>query len=566
LIPVSEIIHESLFYQLASILLLAGILGFIGLKLCQPLIVAFIATGIVIGPDCLNIVTGHSVPMDLLAKLGVSLLLFTVGLKLDLTLIRTLGRVALVTGMGQMAFTAMAGFLICLAFDFGAVSSLYIAVALSFSSTIIIVKLLSDKREIDSLHGRISLGILIVQDIFVVLCMALLSAFGTEKAGGALPIDILMVFLKGAGLIGFVAFFVTYIATPLMKPVARSPELMVTFAVGWATAFAALVEAMGFSIELGGLLAGIALASTPFRDIVSSRLSGLRDFMMLFFFAALGAKIDLGSLGGRGVHALALSAFTLLGKPLIVMVIMGYMGYKKRTAFYTGLTLGQISEFSLIFIGMGLTLGLVDSETVGLVTLVGLITIALSTYMITYSQHFYAMLEPFPGRFERPHLRRQPADAPIAHNVHYDVVLFGLGRYGSEIARELLDQDASVLGIDFDPDAVRQAKKREAHRNFSGAYGDVMDPDEALPPSLASIQWVICAIPLHRSTLHNQDPRLILLETLKMKGFKGKIAMISHDREELDELKRKGVDLVLTPFLDAARQAVRGILHEHRKA
>lgn len=558
---ISEIIHGSLFYQLASILLLAGVLGFIGLKLRQPLIVAFIATGIIIGPDCLGIVSGHSVPIEMLAKLGISLLLFTVGLKLDLSLIRTLGRVALATGLGQMIFTALVGFLICLCFDFGTVSSLYIAVALTFSSTIIIVKILSDKREIDSLHGRISLGILIVQDIFVVLCMALLSAFGTEKTGGALPVEFLMVFLKGAALIGFVAFFVTYVATPLMNPVARSPELMVTFAVGWATAFAALVEALGFSIELGGLLAGISLASTPFRDIFSSRLSSLRDFMLLFFFTALGSKIDLGGLSARIVPALVLSGFTLIGKPLIVMIIMGYMGYKKRTGFMAGLTLAQISEFSLIFMGMGLTLGHVDGEMIGLVTLVGLITISLSSYMITYSQHLYAGMEPFLGPFERKRLHPHLASgAPDGHDKHYDVILFGLGRYGSEIADELLERGASVLGIDFDPDAVRHAKKKEAHKNFFAAYGDVTDPSDALPSSLDKTQWIVCAVPLHRSTLQNHDSRLILLETLKMKGFKGRVAMISHERSEVEELKQRGVDLVLTPFIDAARQAVRGIL------
>ena len=199
---------------------------------------------------------------------------------------------------------------------------------------------------------------------------------------------------------------------------------------------------------------------------------------------------------------------------------------------------------------------------IGLITLVGLITIALSTYMITYSQQLYTMLAPFLKPFERKHPHRRHAGMSAEEGRHYDVILFGLGRYGSEIAKDLLDRGTSVLGLDFDIDIVRQTKKTDLHKNFAAAYGDVTDPHEALPLELDKVKWVVCAVPHRRSTLHNHDSRLILLETLKLKGFKGKTAMVSHSHEESEELKKRGVHLILTPFVDAARQAVRGIVQD----
>lgn len=565
-----DLIHHSLFYQISAIMMVAGIIGFIGLKLKQPLIVAFIAAGLLVGPDLLNIVPAESKAIDTLAELGIALLLLMVGLKLDLTLIRTLGGVALATGLGQVLFTALFGFVICLGFGLGVVPSLYVAVALTFSSTIIIVKLLSDKHEIDSLHGRIALGFLIVQDIFVVLCMVILSAFGIGAGGnGGIVGELMMVLLNGAALVGFILIFIAKIATPLMTRLAHSPELMTTFAVAWAAALAALADIMGFSIELGGLLAGVSLASTPFRDILASRLSSLRDFMLLFFFIALGSKINLDILGAQLIPAAALSVFVLVGNPLIVMAIMGFMGYGKRTGFLAGLTVAQISEFSLIFMAMGITLGHVGEDMLGLVTLVGLVTISLSTYMITYSQHLYTVCEPFLSPFERKKNRHKEDEGSTARRGKaYDIVLFGLGRYGSEIARDCLDRGASVLAFDFDPGVVRSIlADGKRNKNLGVGYGDVTDPDSVRHLPLETAKWVICAVPHHQLTLQDEDFRLTLIGALKdHPEFQGKIAVVSHHADEAERLRKAGADLILTPFPDAAKQAVRNILGDKETA
>ncbi|HET6518695.1 MAG TPA: cation:proton antiporter, partial [Geminicoccaceae bacterium] len=353
----------TVFYQVAALLVLASAVGLLGLALRQPLIVSFIAVGILAGPSVLGVVHS-SEPIELLAQLGIAVLLFLVGLKLDLHLIRTIGGVSLATGLGQVVFTSVIGFVICLALGLDPLTGLYVAVALTFSSTIIVVKLLSDKREIDSLHGRIALGFLIVQDLVVVLAMTVLSAFGVGVAADAPVAGVLLVVVNGALLLGAVGLFIRYVADPLLARVARAPELLLCFAIAWATFGAALADLLGFSKELGGLLAGVSLASTPYREAISSRLTSLRDFLLLFFFIVLGSHLDLGLVGGQVAPALVLSAFVLIGNPLIVLAIMGAMGYRKRTGFLAGLTVAQISEFSLIFMAMGLTLGHVDAEAV----------------------------------------------------------------------------------------------------------------------------------------------------------------------------------------------------------
>jgi Kef-type K+ transport system membrane component KefB len=335
-------------------------------------------------------------------------------------------------------FTSVFGYLIDLGLGLGHVTSLYVAVALTFSSTIIIVKLLSDKREIDALHGQIALGFLIVQDLVVVLAMIILSAIGIGSAGEAEGAEgLLSVVLSGGAMVVMVILFVRFLANPLTERLAQAPELMMISAIALAAIFAAVGELVGLGKEVGGLLAGISLASTPYRETIAARLAPLRDFLLLFFFIALGATLDLSLLGAHVVGAAVFSVFVLVGNPLIVLTIMGVMGYRKRTGFLAGLTVAQISEFSLIFVAMGVSLGHVAQDALGLVTMVGLVTIAASTYMITYSHHLYDRVEPLLGIFERKGTPREPRDTTSHGDEGFDVLLFGLGRFGTAIGMRL---------------------------------------------------------------------------------------------------------------------------------
>ena len=549
-----EFLAQSVFYEMAALLVLAALVGFVGQTLRQPLVVSFIAVGIIAGPSALGIARSEA-HIDLLAELGIAVLLFLVGLKLDLDLVRRLGRVALTTGLGQVGFTAALGFVIGLALGLGALTSLYVAVALTFSSTIIIVKLLSDKKEIDSLHGQIALGLLIVQDVVVVLAMILLSAMGVGGdgggEGGGAGADIALVLLYGGALLAVVMLFVRFAANPLVERLAETPELLVAFALGWTTLLAAVGHYLGFGKELGGLLAGVSLASTPYREALAARLASLRDFLLLFFFIGLGASLDLSVLGAQVGPAAVLSLFVLVGNPLIVLVIMGALGYRKRTGFLTGLTVAQISEFSLIFMAMGVSLGHVDTETLGLVTLVGLITIAASTYMISYSHRLYGVFEPFLGVFERRDADREER-AGAAAGSRADAVVFGLGRYGGAIAERLSARGWRVLGVDFDPGVVRQWRER----GLDVVFGDASDPELLGHLPLGRARWIVAAVPEHQGGFTHEDPRHVLLRGLAEQGFAGRTALAVHHEAAARALDDAGVDLVLSPFRDAADQAV----------
>ena len=533
-------IAEYPFYEFALILFFAALLGALGQLFRQPLIVMFIALGILVGPAFLDIVKSEE-NIKLLAEIGIAILLFIVGLKLDLRIIKSVGKIALITGMGQVIFTSLVGYFIALSLDFSSLHSFYIAVALTFSSTIIIVKLLSDKKEIDSLHGQIAIGFLIVQDMVVILVMIVLSSMGQEGAN-SVEEDIALTILSGLLLLLITYVMLKWIV-PILSPfLAKSTEMLTLFAIAWAVTLAALGEMIGFSGEVGAFLAGVSLASSKFKDVISTRLISLRDFLLLFFFVNLGANLNLEVIGNQIPSAMIFSAFVLIGNPLIVLIIMGIMGYRKRTSFLAGLTVAQISEFSLIFAGLGLAVGHLNEEVVGLITLVGLITIALSTYLILYSYQIYAFIAPALSPFEKKNPYREMDFKPMEHK-KYDVILFGLGRFGSKVA-EMLDghPDTTYLGIDFDPQLVEAYQKK----GKDVIYGDMEDPEilEHIPYRTSS-----CIL----STVTDREHSAHLVKKLKREGYSGQILITALNEKEQQLLLSCGADDVLLPHEMAAK-------------
>ncbi|MGD8525793.1 MAG: cation:proton antiporter [Thioalkalispiraceae bacterium] len=533
---------ENVFVQIGIVLGLAAIGGAVAQLLRQPLIVAFIVVGILLGPSVFGLVE-HRSEIELFARLGIALLLFIVGLKLDLHIIRTVGPVALASGLGQVIFTSVVGYLIALLLGMSHVTAIYVAVALTFSSTIIIVKLLSDKREVDALHGRIAVGFLIVQDIVVVLVMIGLTAFGKTGTDVHLGWEALKILFKGAAMLLTVALLMRFVLPWLLHRLAHSSELLMLFAIAWAVLGGSAGDILGFSKEVGAFLAGVSIASTPYREQVAARLVSLRDFLLLFFFIELGTTLDLSTLGAQLGASVVFSLFVLIGNPLIVMAIMGYMGYRKRTGFLAGLTVAQISEFSLVLVALGLNLGHLEQKTVGLVTLVGLITISVSTYMILYSHLLYERLAPWLSIFERKTPQRE-IDSQLDENVNVDVLLIGLGRYGAALAASLRERGYRLLAVDFDPDSI-QRHSREGYRVH---YGDAEDPEFVATLPLTRIQWVV-------STVRDRSINRMLLHALRQQNYRGNIAITTYNQQDACMFEQEGVDMVLMPYTDAAREA-----------
>ncbi len=531
---------ESGFAQIAITLVAAVAIGALALALRQPLIVGFIAVGILVGPASLGWVTAGS-ELELLASIGIAVLLFLVGLKLDPQLVRTTGPVALATGLGQVAFTAVVGYGIAIGLGFDVMSAAYIAIALTFSSTIIIVKLLSDKRELDDLHGRIAVGVLIIQDIVVVMVLILITAFGGESGEGV-GSRLLTILFRGGAFLGVLLALMRWVLPSLVGRMSKSRELLVLFGIAWAIGLAAVGDMLGFSVEVGAFLAGFSLAGTPYREAIASRLVSLRDFMLLFFFIDLGAKIQLDQIADTAGEAVVLSLFVLIGKPLIVLVIMGMMRYRRRTSALTGLTLAQISEFSLILVALGVRVGHIDESVLGLVTLVGLITIWLSTYLIIYSQPIFERLSRYLAIFERT----QPGEEQ--HGIHegdIDVIIYGAGRHGALIAEGLGSQGQHVMLVDIDPDALDRCRRD----GLNVIYGDAEDPEFMLSLPLDQASWVV-------STVRGLDANLALLHGLRAASFEGKVAITAHDALEAARLEAENVDIVVAPFAVAAERVI----------
>ncbi|MGK5499970.1 cation:proton antiporter [Streptomyces sp. URMC 125] len=532
------------FSLVAAVLALSAAVGLLATLLRQPLIVAFIGAGIVVGPTGLGWVEAEGT-VDLLARLGIAVLLFLVGLRLDLHLVRATGPVALATGLGQVLFTSVFGWLIALALGMDAVTALYVAVALTFSSTIIIVKLLSDKRELEQLHGRIAVGLLIVQDIVVVLVMIALTAFG-QRSGGNVPLSIALVLAKGLGLLAGAVLLMRYVLPRLLHHVARSQELLVLFGVAYAVSVAALSQWLGFGSEVGAFLAGVSLAPTTYRDALGARLVSLRDFLLLFFFLQLGARLEFAGAAEQITAAVVLSLFVLVGNPLIVLLIMAALRYPARVGFLTGLTVAQISEFSLILAALGHGLGHIDRAAVSLITIVGLVTIGGSTYLILYSQRICRRLEHLLGRIDRAPGRREPAGG----HGDVDVILYGLGRFGGPLADRLTASGHRVLAVDFDPHRVR----RNDRDGVTAVFGSAEDVHflETLP--LARARCVVSTIPL-------LETNKILLHGLRHHRYRGGTAFTAHSRRAAEQLRAARVDLVIEPF-DAAVSAAGDALDE----
>lgn len=534
-----NVLTEYPFYELAVILFLAAVLGALGQFLKQPLIVMFIFLGILVGPSVLDMVKSHD-KIDLLAEVGIAVLLFIVGLKLDLRIIKAVGKVALLTGIGQIIFTSLIGYFIGLGLGFSSLHSFYIAVALTFSSTIIIVKLLSDKKEINTLHGQIAVGFLIVQDIVVIVVMIIISAMGKEKEL-TLAGEIIRTFLTGVVLLVMTLGAMKWIIPKLSSFLAKSQEMLSLFAIAWAVTLAAVSEFMGFSREVGAFLAGLSLASSQFKDVISSRLISLRDFLLLFFFVNLGANLNLSVIGDQVSPAIIFSAFVLIGNPIIVIIIMGILGYRKSTSFLAGLTVAQISEFSLIFAGLGLAAGHITEETVGLITLVGLITIGLSTYLILYSHPLFEYISPFLKIFERKESLKDMSElSSIVDNV--DVIIFGLGRFGSKIA-ETIDQHKQInyLGIDFDPEILKDWKRK----NRKIVYGDADNTDILEHIPYQNTKCIVITIPETDYSLH-------LIKELKKNEYQGKIFVSIRNERNIGLFKQYSVDGILSPYKMAA--------------
>ncbi len=527
-----------------SILLLVTTVVTLGVKLLkQPLVVGYILAGIVTGPYFLNVL--HSThELELFSKVGIVFLLFIVGLHLNPKVIKEVGSISLVTGIGQVVFTSLIGFFLAILLGIDRLAALYVAIALTFSSTIIILKLLADKKDLQKLYAKIAIGFLLVQDVIATFVLIGVTVFTNGGEAGLLN-TLGWTLLKGFGLLVGLYLFTSLVLQKLTNYIAHSQELLFLFSLAWGTGLASLFLLLGFSIEIGALVAGVTMSLTPYADEMSSRLKPLRDFFIIIFFILLGSQMVIANLATIILPALLLSLFVLVGNPVIVILLMNLAGYSRRTGFLAGLTVAQISEFSLILASLGMRVGHLSQEVLSLVTLVGLITIAGSTYLILYADSIYPRIANILKKLELLKTRKTEKGAV---GEDYSSVIFGFDRVGDIFAEALTKAEQSYLVVDYNPASIQRVEKLQ----LPFRYGDASDVEflEELP--VTKPQLVVSTIP---DFVTNK----LIIRTMLEKNSKVLVVPIAHTITEAKELYDLGAAFVMIPHLLGAEYAARMI-------
>lgn len=521
----------SVFIELSILLAITTLISIFVKKLKQPLVIGYIIAGIIAGPYFLNVLQSTH-ELELFSKVGIVFLLFIVGLHLNPKVIKEVGNVSLITGLGQVLFTSLIGFLISVLLGIDTIAAIYVAIALTFSSTIIILKLLADKKDLQKLYAKIAVGFLLVQDIIATIILIGVTVFSQDSSTSLLQ-TIMPTLLKGIAIFITLLLFNHFLMQKITKFVAKSQELLFLFSLSWGVGLASLFVIAGFSIEIGALVAGVMLSATSYADEISSRLKPLRDFFIIIFFILLGSQLILTQLQTLLLPAILLSLFVLIGNPIIVILIMNLLGYNKRTGFMAGLTVAQISEFSLILASLGYRVGHLSQEIVSLITLVGLITIAGSTYLIIYSENIFPRFKKLLQLLE---LVKKKKESKGSVETDYNAIVFGYDRVGNNFVSVFKEQNESFVVVDFNPDSIQKMNLI----NIPNIYGDASDIEflEELPLKKPKI-----AI----STIPDLTTNKLILNTLLTRNKKIQFITIAHTTLEAKKLYDLGAAYVIIP-------------------
>lgn len=531
---------DNLFIELAAVLAGAGLIAFLMRFLKQPSIIAYIVTGLIIGPLGIFRIQ-HGDIFSGLSDIGITLLLFMVGLDLDISQLKRIGKAAVLVGVGQIVLTCLAGFVVLQMLGLDSTTSWYIAAAIAFSSTIIVVKLLSEKRDLQSLYGKLAIGIFLIQDITAIFILIFLSSSNNIAgpfAGFGIGGQIILTLAK-AFIVGVVVIWLSkYVFPKLIRSIEKSDELILLFALAWSLGLASLfsLPIIGFNAAIGGFVAGLALANSGVQHQMSSRIKPIRDFFIIIFFIVLGAGLTISNLSAVIVPAIIISIFVLLGKPLIVMLILGFMGYKPRVSFMTGITVAQISEFSLIMVALGFSSGHISSEHVTMITIVAIFTIGFSSYGIIYAEKIFKLLHPILWIFD---FHKSPREKVLDESPLVDhVVLVGAHRLGSHILESITDNKVgnrkNTVIIDFNPDITHYYEGL----GYTAICGDISDPYVQEITNLRKAKLIISTVP-------DLSDNLAIFEFIKRNKKKIQSIVTAQDEADASLLYQQGADYVL---------------------
>lgn len=528
---------DPIFLDIGIIIVIATLLGFSLRMLRQPIIPAYVLAGIVIGPFGLGLISNEKV-IATFSELGIAFLLFVVGIEMDFKRLRSIGLVASIGGTTQILALSLIGWIIAIFLGFSAIEATYIAMIVSFSSTMVVIKLLSDKNELDTLHGRIVIGFLLIEDIFAILCLLLISNINSLASVGLLPIVVIML-VKISILIIFALVMSKWVFPYVFKTAARSQEILFLFGITVCFIFAFLTSLIGLSIAIGAFIGGLSLANLPYNLEIVSKIKSLRIFFTTIFFTALGMRLVIGSFGAIVLPLIILVLFISLFKPFVTSLILSFFGYKKRTSMLTSMNLAQTSEFSLIIVALGISPAIghlsADSIIPSLAILLSVVTMIITSYTIKFDTRIYERIKKHFRFLDKIGSGTREIDMTSLSKDH-DVILVGYDRIGYNILRTLHKKKKDVLIIDFNPEIVRSLVQEGLHC----IYGDVSDTEILERLNIKEAEMIISTVP----DIHDN---LLVLQHAKKHNTKAVIFVTASKVDDALELYSHGADYVILP-------------------
>jgi Kef-type K+ transport system membrane component KefB len=536
--------HTDVVLQIGLAILAASVLAF-GAKLTrQPFIMAYLLAGVLVG-QTEGFGWVETSVIEPISELGLVLLLFLIGLEIDIKKLSEAGKAVAISGLTQFLICVALGLLAMplLGFAFLGLPGLYLAVAASLSSTLIVVKLLYDKLEIDSIPGRITLGILVFQDIWAILFLALQPNL-QDPSVFALAASL----VKGLAVLAF-AFLAGRLVLPYaFRSIAKFPELVMICALGWCFSVALFASKLGLSREMGALIAGVTISSLPYNLDVVAKIVSLRDFFVVLFFVTLGSKIPRPTWDLIGT-ALAYSAFLIISRFIAVSPLLHRLGMGNRVSFISALNLTQISEFSLVICALGVSFGHIPPHVMSIVVLTLALTSVTSTYAILYSHPIFLAINPFLHKLGIKDVGS--AEETKVPEAPKNVVLLGFSRNASSLLHELILLQPELKGelfvIDFNPDVKRELDRR----SIANSYGDVGHLDTLRHADFADAKIVLSTISdgILKGTTNSR-----ILKQARLLAPAAKIIVTADVFQQALALYKEGADFVFIPRLMSARQ------------
>ncbi|MFH0862817.1 MAG: cation:proton antiporter [Candidatus Altiarchaeota archaeon] len=522
--------QDIILWDIGLMIVAATLLAHVARLARQPLIPAYVLAGIFIGPMGFKLITDSSV-IKTLSELGISFLLFIVGLELDVRRIRDIGvaatTIAVVSAVTVFAVTAGASAYM----GFTVVEAVYMGIALAFSSTMIVIKILSDKNELETLHGRIILGVLLMQDVMAIMAMSVLTSLDHISLESVANSMVLGIGLFAIALIGS-----RYVIPTVFKAISKSHELIFLTALSIFFLFARLSEMSGFSVAIGAFIAGMAIATFPYNLEVVGKVRSLRDFFAIIFFVSLGMKLALLDVSGIVAPVLVFLAIVLFLKPLVMMFMTSLRGYGRRVSFLTGLSLFQISEFSLIIANQGLSLGHISPQIFSAIALVAVVSITLTSYAIKYDNRIYRLVAQRLTVFERFSSLDKVPQGMVKEPESTHTVVCGSHRMGYSIIKTLERIGKPFVVVDFNPERVKQL----IGEGIPCIYGDIGDIEVLDRLHMKKADMVI-------STVVDDEDSMLLISEAKYHNRRIPVIVTAESVKEALELYDYGADYVIVP-------------------